>query len=255
MILSCSFRNLRVMRDCYHEDKKKAIDLNDNLKPVLVLDLDGTLIDSKPDLVAAVNAAIKVEGLPAVPMEVVGETVGQGARAMIARVFEHHQKTLTKETGDRLFTLLLDYYTNNVAVYSTPYAGVQVALDKFRDNGWLLAVCTNKPEKLARLLLQATNMDTQFSAICGLDTFDVCKPDGGHIIKTIEMAGGNLARSVMVGDTATDINAAINAKISSIVVDFGYSAIPVGELGATNVISHFDELWPAIQAFDKYPTS
>jgi len=234
------------MRDSYHEDNKKAIDLSDKLKPVLVLDLDGTLVDSKPDLVAAVNAAIAVEGLPGVSTQIIGETVGQGARAMIARAFEHHKKPLTEETSKHLMGLLVEYYTNNVAVHSRPYAGVQAALDKFRENGWLLAVCTNKPVHLANLLLEALEMDAQFNAICGVDTFDVCKPDGEHILKTIEMAGGIPAGSVMVGDTATDINAAINAALPSIAVDFGYSAIAVKKLGATKIISHFDQLWDTV---------
>ena len=218
------------------------------MKPVLVLDLDGTLVDSKPDLVAALNVAIATTGLSAVPMEVVGETIGQGARAMIARAYDFHSQTLNDDLLKCLVEQFLDHYINNIAVHSRPFAGVQDALDLFRENGWQLAVCSNKPERLAKLLLETLDMNAQFGAISGYDTFDVCKPNAGHVVKTIQMAGGKMAGSVMVGDTATDIDTANNADIWSIAVDFGYSATAARDLGATTVISHFDQLWPSVQA-------
>ena len=220
--------------------------MNTDLNPVLVLDLDGTLVDSKPDLVAAVNAAITSVGLSQVSSSVVGETVGQGARAMITRAHEFQNQTLKENKLELLMERLLDYYHNHIADFSKPYSGVQAALNKFSNNGWHLAVCTNKPENLARELLNTLDMNSQFAAICGSDTFTTRKPHADHILKTIQMAGGRVQGSVMVGDTATDINAAINSGIPAIAVDFGYSAEPVETLGASRVISHFDDLWATV---------
>ncbi len=216
-------------------------------KPVLVLDLDGTLVDSRPDLVAALNHATGSAGLPPVSPRIVGETVGQGARAMIARAHDHHGAPVDRETIEALVPVFLEYYQAHIADLSIPYPGVQQSLDTFVENGWLLAVCTNKHENLAKALLRALAMDQQFAAICGSNTFDVRKPDAGHLLKTIAAAGGASNRSIMVGDTATDINTAINAEIPSIVVDFGYAKEPVHTLGADHIISHFDELWPIIK--------
>ena len=220
--------------------------MNSSLKPVLVLDLDGTLVDSKPDLVAALNVGITSIGLLEMSSSVVGETVGQGARAMIARAHEVQNQPLEEDKFEQMLEKFLDYYHNNVANYSKPYSGVQAALDKFGDNGWHLAVCTNKPENLARKLLNSLDMSNQFAAICGSDTFTNRKPHADHILKTIQMAGGRVSGSVMVGDTATDIDAAFNSGIPAIVVDFGYSSEPVDTLGAKRVISHFDELWETV---------
>lgn len=215
-------------------------------KRVLVVDLDGTLVDTRADLVAALNFAIGTVGLAPVSPQVVGETVGIGARWMIGRAHDHHGKPIDENAIDGLMPVFLEYYQNNIADHSKPYPGAQAALDKFAENGWLLAVCTNKYEGVAKTLLEALAMDRQFAAICGSDTFDVRKPDGGHILKTIAKAGGESSGSIMVGDTATDINAAIDAKIHSVVVDFGYSKELADTLGADHIIAHFDELWPII---------
>ena len=220
--------------------------MNNNLNPVLVLDLDGTLVDSKPDLVAAINVAITSVGLSKITSSAIGETVGQGARAMIARAHEVQNQSIEQEKFERIFVTFQDYYYNNVSNYSKPYSGVQAALNKFANNGWVLAVCTNKPENLAKALLSSLDMDAQFAAICGSDTFANRKPHPEHILKTIQMAKGRVFGSIMVGDTATDINAAINSGIPSIAVDFGYSAEPVSTLGANQVISHFDDLWATV---------
>lgn len=217
--------------------------MNIDQKPVLVLDLDGTLVDSKPDLVAAINVAITSVGLSEISSSAIGETVGQGARAMITRAHEVQNQPIVEDKFEQIFVTFQEYYYNNVANYSKPYSGVQASLNKFANNGWVLAVCTNKPENLAKALLSSLDMGAQFAAICGSDTFANRKPHAEHILKTIQMAEGRVSGSIMVGDTATDINAAINSGIPSIAVNFGYSAEPVETLGANRVISHFDDLW------------
>ncbi len=219
---------------------------NTNNDPVLVLDLDGTLVDSKEDLTAALNAAIGGAGLSPISAVDVGSAAGKGARAMISLAYELNSRPLEEAELANLFTRFLDYYNTNTAHYSRPYAGALEALDRFTERGWLLAVCTNKTEHLARKLLAELEIDQRFDAICGSDTFDFRKPDGRHIIQTISQAGGNLQGSIMVGDTPTDINAAIDAGIPSIAVDFGYHDGPVHILGADHIISHFDDLWSAV---------
>ncbi len=217
-------------------------------KPVLVLDLDGTLVDSRADLVAAINVAIVAEGLAPVSLEFIGETAGTGARAMIAKAFDFNGLDLDEATLEHLMTVFLEAYQLNIANATRPYPGACQALDDFQRLGWHLAICTNKPEHFARLLLAELKLDHRFSAICGSDTFDVRKPHGGHILQTITAAGGDASRSLMVGDTPTDINAAKNAGIPSIGVDFGYYDSPASSLGADRIISHFDELLPVVQS-------
>jgi phosphoglycolate phosphatase len=215
-------------------------------RPVLVLDLDGTLVDSVHDLLATLNAIIARIDLPPVSIDTVSDAAGIGAKVMITRAFEFHRQHLTDELHNQLFEQFVEYYAAHIADHTLPFPGVGKALQQFSDEGWLLAVCTNKPEFLAKSLLHKLDMAAQFSAICGIDTFNVKKPDGRHILETIKQAGGDFTRSVMVGDTATDINAAIDAAIPAIAVDFGYSGKSVHTLGANRVISHFDELWQSV---------
>lgn len=215
-------------------------------KPVLVLDLDGTLVDTRPDLVAALNHVIAEAGIAAISQSDVGETVGQGARAMIVKAYALHNVPLEQSSLEPLGKAFVDYYLQNIAVQSTFYPGAQRALQHFRQQGWILAICTNKQAHVATRLLEQLDVDHWFAAICGSDTFSTHKPHPDHLLNTIRQADGNVAGSVMVGDTASDIDAAINANIASVAVDFGYSVKAASSLGADRVISHFDQLWPTV---------
>jgi phosphoglycolate phosphatase len=125
------------------------------------------------------------------------------------------------------------------------FPGVRAALDRFSDAGFRLAVCTNKPERLARLLLEKLDVADPFAAICGRGTFPMHKPDPRTLMLTIEAAGGDPRRALMIGDSKTDIDTAKNASAPVVAVDFGYTDTPVAELAPDRVISHFDELWEA----------
>ena len=127
--------------------------MTDNKKPVLVLDLDGTLVDSGVDLVAALNFAIGEVGLSPIPVEQIVEAAGKGAKIMISKAHEIHGHTLSDDRMDKVFECFLEYYQLHIAVFSKPYPGLNDAMNTFSENGWLLAVCTNKHEKLARKLL------------------------------------------------------------------------------------------------------
>ncbi len=219
---------------------------NRHKKPVLVLDLDGTLVNSIGDLTAALNVATATVGMAPLPVEIIGPTAGKGARAMIALAHKINNQPLDEAVLEHLTGLFVEHYHENIANLTEVYPGAVEALAKFQENNWLLAICTNKHEYLARKLLEELELNHLFAAICGSDTFDVRKPDGSHILQTIAKARGNAKLSIMVGDTATDINAAKNADIPSIAVDFGYHDLPVETLNADKVISGFHQLWQTV---------
>ncbi|MEC9342306.1 MAG: HAD-IA family hydrolase [Pseudomonadota bacterium] len=215
-------------------------------RPLLVLDLDGTLADTIRDLIPVLNRVTAQVGLPAIDMADVGHVVGHGARAMLARAFAFHGKQVEETVIEGLFRDFLIDYENNIARETVLFDGVPAALDRFAGDGWRLAVCTNKAEHLARLLIDELGQGDRFAAITGGDTFDFRKPDPRHLTETVRLAGGNPLRSVMVGDSSTDIRTAKAAGIPVVAVDFGYADMPVDRLGADRVISHYDELRAAV---------
>ncbi len=216
-------------------------------KPLcIIFDLDGTLVDSAPDLAATGNELMRRRGRDTVPLDDVRSMVGKGAKVLIDRMMA---ATGTPATADELNDMLseyLEYYGANIAANTVPFPGVREALDELAGRGALLAVCTNKYEHLSHTLLEQLELSQYFPVVLGGDSLSVRKPDGGHVLGTIERAGGDLARTIMVGDSHNDIDAAIAAKVKSIAVTFGYTEIPAAELGADRVIDHFDELIPAI---------
>lgn len=213
--------------------------------PIAVFDLDGTLVDTAPDLLAALDVVLKGEGVAPVPREMGRRMIGHGAKAMIAAALQFHGLPTDKACLDAMHARFIDYYCDNIAVKSRPFPGVVAALDRLADAGVRLAVCTNKLEALSRQLLDELDLSRRFQAIVGADTLSVRKPDPGHVLGTIARAGGDRARAVMVGDSGLDVMAAKAAGIPALAVDFGYPDKPVGELGADLVLSHYDELWAA----------
>lgn len=214
-----------------------------SLAPILVFDLDGTLADTACDLIATLNILLHREGLSPVGRESARSLVGAGARALIERGFTLAGAPLTNAEADRLVKEFLAHYESHIADETQLFPGVECALKRFVEAGFALAICTNKPEGLARLLLKKLSAAEYFSAICGRGSFDVYKPDPLMLHLTIESAGGDPARAVMVGDSKTDIDTAKNAGVPIIAVDFGYTDIPIEKLEPDRVISHFDELW------------
>lgn len=214
----------------------------------LVLDLDGTLAETAGDLIGALNVVLASEGIEPVPVAAARSLLGAGGRALIQRGFERAGRAIDKPKLDALFVDFLAYYNANIAVHSTLFPGVEASLDRFAAEGWKLAVCTNKMEHSSRLLLGQLGVTDRFAFICGQDTFGIAKPDPKPLIETIRAAGGTLAGAVMVGDSVTDIRTARNAGTPVVAVDFGYTDVPVSELGPDRVISHFDALYEAALA-------
>lgn len=213
---------------------------------VLVFDLDGTLVSSMEDLVATLNAVLKKAGHGTVPQDKVANMVGMGAKVLLQRGLDYLDIAWSDETIIPLYEDFLDYYAANIAVHTRPFDGVIPALQRFRADGWKLAVCTNKTERLTLPLLAALNMTDHFDAVVGGDTFAVSKPHAEPVLGAIQRAGGTLEGSIMIGDSVTDINAARAAGIPVVAVDFGYTPVPVTELGPDRIISHFDELADAV---------
>lgn len=214
----------------------------------VVFDLDGTLVDTAPDLVDALNTVLAGEGLPAVPYVQARAMIGGGARAMIERGLRLEGRPLVATEVDRLFGGFIAHYADHIAVGSRPYPGLEAALDRLTARGCAFAVCTNKLEALSLLLLDALRLRERFGAVCGQDTFGVQKPDPEVFRRTVLAAGGHPRRALMVGDSATDIRTARAAGVPVVAVDFGYTEIPIRELGPDRVISHFDELPAAVDA-------
>lgn len=216
--------------------------------PVAVFDLDGTLVDTADDLVASLNHALAGHGLAAVDPAAMRPYAGHGGRAMIQRVHAARRLTLEPEALDAMVGAFLAHYAENIPGASRPFHGALSAMDRLGAAGWRLAVCTNKPQNLTERLLTALGLSARFAAICGADAFAFRKPDPRHLTGTIARAGGDPANAIMVGDSRTDVDAAIAAGIPVVAVDFGYSDTDVRILGASRIISHYDELTPGFAA-------
>jgi phosphoglycolate phosphatase len=218
------------------------------IAPTIVYDLDGTLADTAEDLMAALNAVLGMEGLAPLPIENARSMIGAGARVLIQRGFAASGRALDPQKLEVLFGDFLAHYNAHIADFTRLYPGVESALAAFARMGWRQAVCTNKVESSAKLLMKRLGVAQRFSFICGQDTFGVAKPDPKPLLMTIAACGGASKRAIMVGDSAADIKTARAAGLPVIAVDFGYTDAPVAELGPDRVISHFNELAEACGA-------
>lgn len=208
----------------------------------LVFDLDGTLVDTAPDLVAATNHALADLALPPIPAETLRHAIGFGARRMIMVGLKETGVTLDEPEIDRLLARFLAYYERNIARESRPFEGAIAVLEQFRTEGARLAVCTNKRLALAEQLLTELRVRDLFVAVAGRDSFPVHKPHPDHLTRTIAMAGGDKSASVMVGDTGIDIETARAAGVPSVACTFGYSDVPVATYGPDTIIDAYAEL-------------
>ncbi len=211
-------------------------------KPIVVFDLDGTLIDTAPDLIDSLNHSLGSGGVALADPAGFRTYAGQGGRVMIERAFAAQKKALVSDEHDRLYTLFLDHYNDNMPGKSRPYPGVMDAIARFEAAGYVMAICTNKPERFSKKLIDGLGMSRHFAANCGQDTFAFRKPDPRHLTETIRMAGGDPARALMIGDSRNDIDTAKAAGIPVVAVDFGYTDRHVREFEPSRIISHFDEL-------------
>lgn len=215
----------------------------------LIFDLDGTLVDTAPDLHAATNHVLSTLKRRPVTMEQVRAFVGHGARALIARGCEATGEPVDQRDIEALYQKFIIYYAANIAANSRPYPGLLELLDRCQSAGIAMGVCTNKLESLSIQLLNALDMTKYFSAVVGPDTIGIAKPDPRPYAETLKRMERKIAHSLMFGDSETDIKTAQNASVPVIAVSFGYTAQHVSAFGPTHVIDHYDEAWPVIQSY------
>lgn len=212
----------------------------------IVFDLDGTLVDTAPDLIHATNHTMRLCGLPPVAAAELRPWIGFGARRMIVEALRYSGHERTDDEIDDLLAEFLTHYSANIAAASQPFDGAREVLKRLRSAGARLAVCTNKREALSRQLLTELDLLDLFDALAGRDTFPVCKPDPEHLFGSIRLANGHPARAIMVGDSPTDIATARAAGIRVVAVSFGYTDVPAEHLGADVLIDHYTQLEQAL---------
>src|SRR5438477_2125262 len=218
---------------------------------IVVFDLDGTLVDTAPDLINALNHVLNREGLPAVPVDSARKAIGAGARRLIERGLELEGRSMGPDDITRLTKDFIDYYAAHIADASRPFEGLEAALDELAAQGCRFAVCTNKLEWLSKRLLDQLGLSGRFAAICGADTFGVSKPDPVILQQTVAQSGGNMATTIMVGDAGPDVGVARRAGIPVIGVEFGYTDVPIAELKPDRLIGHMRELPAAVESLSK----
>ena len=208
----------------------------------IVFDLDGTLVETAPDLIGTLNVLLAREDIAPLPMEGARSLIGQGAKALLARGFAAAGRPLDEPRLSRLFDDFIDHYLAHIADESRPFDGVVQALDELQAHGARLAICTNKRTDLSLALMRALGLADRFASIVGADAAPAPKPDPRHLTTAIERAGGRPDRAVMVGDSASDARAARNAGVPLVLVSFGYTDIPAADLQPDILIDHFDAL-------------
>ncbi|HUZ13986.1 MAG TPA: HAD-IA family hydrolase [Caulobacteraceae bacterium] len=220
--------------------------MTDSFSPLagaaIVFDLDGTLVDTAPDLVGALDSLLAERGMPPAPPAEARLMIGRGARALLERGFAAAGSAIAPQEMGPIFERFIEIYRGRIAAISRPYPGVAAALDDLAAAGARLAVCTNKRTDLSRTLLAALGLAGRFAAVVGPDAAGAAKPDPRHLLAAIEAAGGVAARALMLGDSRTDLDAARAAAVPVALVSFGYSDVPVQDLAPDALLHRFADL-------------
>lgn len=214
---------------------------------VVAFDLDGTLADTSADLADALNHALESLGRPRLPLDQIILMVGHGTRALMRKGLA---ATGGGEDGllEAGLAKLIGYYENNICRHTIAYEGAAEALDALRAANICTAICTNKPERLATMLVHALGWDGKFDAIIGGDTLAVAKPDAAPLLEAIQRCGGG--RALYVGDSITDADTARAARVPFVAVSFGFRDRQVKELGADAIVDSFKDFIQIIKTWD-----
>jgi len=212
----------------------------------ILFDLDGTLVDSAPDLTGALNHTMDSLDLPIVDEGSVRNMVGFGARRLIEQGLEAAGVDLNDDEIEAALQVFLTYYREHIVDRTRPFPGTRKMLETLRRQGAIMGICTNKPEDLSVMVLERLKLAHFFKAIIGADTVENRKPHADHIHASLAAIGGTAERAIMIGDTATDVNAARNAGIPVIAVTFGYSTVDPADLDADDLVDHMAELTEAV---------
>ncbi len=216
-------------------------------KLTILFDLDGTLVDTAPDLMGAHNHVMKKFGYPQKSIDDIKHIAGRGAWIMMQRTFrdEIKDENLKKE----MVREFINYYAKNIDRASKPIKGVVKFLDWAKSKQILMAVCTNKQERLAVDLLKKINLSQYFEYIAGCDTFDFNKPDPRHLTNVIDIIGGDINKSIMIGDSEVDSQSAYNAKIPFILVEEGYTEKNINEIPHKTLIKDFSNFEKIVEKY------
>jgi phosphoglycolate phosphatase len=213
--------------------------------PALVFDLDGTLVDTAPDLLGALNAILLQEGRRPVNHDDLRHLVGLGSRSMLVHAFEMTGASMDETRLPGLIDAYIAHYKKHIAVASRPFPGVVSTLETLKSDGVRLGVLTNKPQELTDLLLPALGLDRFFTAVMGAGRMSFSKPDARLFHAVVEELGGPGAGALMIGDSITDLKTGRAATVPVILVDYGYTPEPAHTLGADAVIGDFTQV-PAL---------
>jgi phosphoglycolate phosphatase len=213
----------------------------------LIFDLDGTLIDSAPDVCASVNRVLTADGRRALTLDEAKDMVGWGGRVLMEKALALTGAPGTEENIDTALNGFLATYAAHPVEHSIVFPGVIEVLEQFKADGVAMGLCTNKPEATSGPVLDAMGLGGYFTAIACGDAVPHRKPDGRHVLHVIEELGASVETSAMVGDSESDITAAINARVKSVAVTFGYAHVPMDELGADALIDTFKDLPRALE--------
>src|ERR1700749_986793 len=212
----------------------------------VVFDLDGTLVDTAPDLINALNFILEREGMPPVPLQSARNMIGAGARKLLERGLEIDGRSFSLPELDRLTDDFIAHYAEHIADDSRPFDGLEAALDELKGRGYRFAVCTNKLEWLSKQLLDQLGLSSRFAAICGAAPVGISKADPAILQQTVAQAGGQISTTIMVGDAGPDVGVARRAGVPVIGVSFGYTEVPIEQLKPDVLISHMRELPGAV---------
>lgn len=214
----------------------------------VIFDLDGTLADTSGDLIAAANACFCALGHgDLLDMKADQATAFAGGRAMLRLGFSRLGMDEAEGRIDAQFPLFLEYYAQNIDRHTVLYDGVQAAVQRLLDADYRVGICTNKPEGLAETLMQRLGLRDMFGALIGADTLPTRKPDAAPYIETVMRAGGNVARSVLIGDTVTDRECARAAGVPSVLVTFGPTGREVETLRPEALLDHYGQLFGVVE--------
>jgi phosphoglycolate phosphatase len=218
---------------------------------LLVFDLDGTLVDTVPDLAAALNEMLRERARAPLSTAQVRRMVGDGVAALVARALA--ARDLEPEELAHALPRFLELYEANVARLSRPYEGVRETLAALRRRGYATAVATNKPQRASEKLLEELRLAALFDAVAGGDRFPVRKPDPGHLLGLIALIGGSVLRAAMIGDNENDLKAARAAHLPVVLMGYGYARSAPQSLGADALLDEFSQLPAALQRLGLVP--
>jgi phosphoglycolate phosphatase len=218
---------------------------------LLAFDLDGTLVDSVPDLTNSLNLVLHEHGYPSLTRDEVAPMVGDGVPALVARAFAARGGPVEEAT--EALPRYIAIYEANATNETRPYPGVVETLQQLRQRGYRTAICTNKLQQATIMVLQGLGLADLFDALAGGDRYPVRKPDPGHLTGLVHELGGSVERTAMIGDSENDAAAAHAAAVPLVLMRYGYARAAPETLGAAAVLDRFDELPRALERLGLIP--